>query len=232
MRFALMAMVFFGAAVSLPAADDSSWERIGLAAGKQYSGSLAVIRRDGTCTLGKLLRIGPDELTMVPFSSTSAKPTMASVVVPRTEVQLLTNGRRDVQGALFSNRSSWADVLTAGEPPKYGGRPAQHYRVELKSGKVIAGVRLSADDQQLVLRRGLIETAIAKSDIAVVSWEHKVYKQLPSDVEYINLEAPYLVPFMPKAWPYMFDPGLTFWVRLYDASMSEDNSPAACHPGK
>lgn len=127
-------------------------------------------------------------------------------------------------GVLFSSRSSWADVNAV---TSLNGRTLRpKIFVETKSGRTQEGTLTSLSDAEIAMdsQHNLIH--VAKTDISTLSYV--TAKPLSSSAAYADDELAWMKIFDPQLWPKMFGFQGSVRVRLYDASLPEDNSSIVC----
>jgi hypothetical protein len=123
---------------------------------------------------------------------------------------------------LFSNRSSWLDVTIL---PRKPFRPAQ-VRVETKAGQKYDGTLTDTSDDGLTLQSSGKSIHLQKSELATVSYI--ILKPVSDSAVYIDEEGLFLKFLDPELWPYFFGVQGSWSVKVYDASMAEDDSQIVC----
>ncbi len=127
-------------------------------------------------------------------------------------------------GVLFSSRSSWADVNAV--TSRNGRTLKSKVLIETKSGRTQQGTLTSVSEGDIAMDSQHNVIHVAKADIATVSLVTS--KPLSSSASYADDELAWMKIFDPQLWPKMFGFQGSMRVRLFDASLPEDNSPIVC----
>lgn len=174
-----------------------------------------VALRGGTCEEGSIVKLDSNSLVF-----RNASPDR-QLTIARSDILRVGEGTK-VHEVLFSGRSSWADVRASLPAPR------EHLILALKSGQQLKAVSIRTSDSDLTFKTGGKQVTIAKSDIGRVLYVR--FKPLSAGYQWFAQEAPYLVYFTPKGWQYALKINAMISVPLYDADLTEDDSPVTCPP--
>lgn len=182
-----------------------AWKKLG---NLERSNPYTFVLRDGTCQTGKIR--GVEETRIILESGAE---------VQKPNVLWVGEGMSPHE-VLYSGRSSWSDVRHV-EPGRL-----EALNVRLKSGKSMQGPVVTASESQITIKHYGRSVRIAKDEVAEV--EYVRFKPVSEAHRYFAQEAAGLQLLDPKAWQYLLRIDALLPVRLYDASMPEDNSPLKC----
>ena len=200
----LMVLSYLGAAQE---SDTGPLDRV------THSATFIFFLKDRTCITG---RITSADASIIAVQSSNG----ASIKLERNQLLQVVQG----DAPLFSGRSSWDDVAQAHPYPR------EALVLTLKHGKRISGKPVNVAPENITLKHGLAKTVYQKSEISIVEY---LRRRPPSDnFQFFLEEAPYLLFFYPEF--YYRAAGLEgrIRVRLYDASLPEDDAPLKCRaPG-
>ncbi len=165
--------------------------------------------RDKSCALDRIRDVLPDRLVLA-----------SGRTLPRADVLFVGQGTNAHQ-VLYAGRSSWDAVK------QVNAVPPEKLSLRLKSGEEVIGSEAGASDTELAIKRsGRIRT-LPKDDIEQV--EYIRFKPLSEVHTYYLQEAAYLGIFDPKVWQYWLRIDAFISVRIYDATLPEDNLQLECH---
>lgn len=142
------------------------------------------------------------------------------VVLQRADLLRVTSAAW-APSVIFSGRSSWFDVEAL-----IGSKFHPPISIITKSGQQRSGKLVDCSDDHLAIESGGRETRIGKEDISTVSYVRP--KPLSDGAAYANSELAWGKIFDPQLWPIMLHLQPSVSVRLYDASVPEDNSRILC----
>lgn len=148
-----------------------------------------------------------------------------SYVLEDKEVLLIATGLHfsdiGISDYLLSARSSWLDVK------KFTSSTERGVRVTMKDGKKVDGELVSVADDSLTLReKKKAPATIAKEAIQKIEIIRQ--KPMPKALAAMNQETPWMVPLNPQSYPYLMHWNDTIRVRVYEASLPEDNEALKC----
>jgi hypothetical protein len=123
----------------------------------------------------------------------------------------------DAHNFIYSARSSWEDVKHI-YPNKL-----ENVKVRLKDGKTITGSTIQASDDRLTLKHLGRTVEASKREIAEVDYIR--FKPVSEVHEYVQREGAGLQFLDPKMWQYLLRINAVMPVRIYEASLPEDDSP-------
>ena len=161
-----------------------------------------VVLRDGRCINGRLV------------ASDEHQVTMDSGVAGRSEVLRISDDRGDsAHNAVFSGRSSWADVMAAGP------RGSEYLQIVEKGGQQLKWKRplTSADSIFFAEKR------VAKNEVRTISYVR--FKPITPFDEYASKENAVLL--APRLWFGGLFVGKIV-VTLFDSAAVEENSNVSC----
>jgi hypothetical protein len=98
--------------------------------------------------------------------------------------------------------------------------------VTTADGKLHSGNLVDVTESAITLTEGDKDVTVAKADVSRIAFVRE--RPLSDSREYNLDELGPAVIFDPDLYPRLFHIGDTMSVRLYDSSMTEDNSPVAC----
>jgi hypothetical protein len=174
------------------------------------SASLIFMKKDRTCVAGSITKIDPKSVTIQPSQA-------APLTLQRVDLLQVTQN----DSVLFSARSSWASVEAVHLLPR------ESFLLSLRSGKTIIGRPLRVTDDGMVFKKDVwLKKLLPKSQIQVVAYlrvkpDSKVF-------DYFTQEAPALLFFYPEFYDRLSGLEGRIPVRLYDATMPQDDSPLSC----
>jgi hypothetical protein len=178
--------------------------------------SFTFVDRNHTCTSGKINRANDRKVTV----SRQHDP---DIDIARTDLLRITSGEW-APGVVFSGRSSWSDVVRI-----VGRRFHPDIAVVTKSGEEHKGKLLTASETGLTIGHAGKKTDINKSEVSIVSYTRT--KPLSDFTEYLDDELAWMKIFDPQLWPRMLHLH-SISIRLYDSSLSQDDSTIICIPGQ
>jgi hypothetical protein len=185
---------------------DAGWQKLGTL---ERNNTYTILLRDGTCQHGRIQKVEPDKLTL-----------KSGNTIVRSDVVYVGEGLSPHE-ILYSGRSSWYDVKEV-KPGSW-----ENLEIRLKSGKSMKGSVISASDSDLTIKQFGHAIKILKQDIAQVNYIR--LKPVSETHRYLAQEAPGLEFLDPKWWQYLLRIGALQSVRIYDATIPEDNSPLSCN---
>lgn len=175
------------------------------------------VLRSQTCKYGPIKGVTADSLE-VDVSPIFPSQTPQIIKLSRSEIVQVRDGFRPAPNdILYSGRNSWADVQSVSTA--LGRRESIH--IALKSGGSASGKPKTATGTVLVMGK-----AIARVDVATVSYTR--IKPIAAGPAWFAQEAGFLAVFDPQQWPYILNIGVHMSVRLYSATLAEDDSPVVC----
>jgi hypothetical protein len=178
-----------------------------------HRAKMTFVQRDRTCVVGTIVSVNDQGVTVK--KSDGSREQVAKDALLRIDQNFV------LLGTVYNAGSSWTFVQ------RLAGTPQQpRIQVTGKCGQISVGKLISADGAGLTMMISGRETTLPKSEVAAV---HLVRLQPPSDsAAYADDELVFLKVLDPELWPYMFHTAPTIRVRLYDASIPEDNSLVEC----
>jgi hypothetical protein len=192
--------------------NDQSWKNL---SELKHLTRLILVTKERHCAAGSLESVGYTDVTVKLLDGTTA-------TFHRADLLRVNRGAWS-WGLLFSNRSSWLDVtILPTKRPKFPTR----VRVETKDGQKYEGTLTDASDDGLTLQSGGKTTDLQKSVIATVSYI--IQKPASDSAIYMDEEGLFLKFFDPELWPYFFGVEGSWSIKLYDASLPEDDSQIVC----
>jgi hypothetical protein len=208
----LLAAVFCSAPPGIcSSSDDHQWNNV---AQVSHGATYIFVPHDHNCVLGRIKRIDDSGVTVDRRSS-------PEVTIPRSQLLRITSGGW-APGVVFTARSSWLDVVSV-----VGERLHPYIAVFTKSGQKHEGKLLRASDRTLTLESSGKTVDIAKGEVSTVSY---IRPMPPSDsAAYADDELAWMKVFDPQLWPNMLHLRSALSIRLYDASLSEDDSTIVCN---
>jgi len=193
--------------------NDASWKNLNQLT-HRASFIFATKRRD--CVTASLKSTNDTSLTVKLRDGMTEK-------VQRDDLLRINYGE-SARGVLFSGRSSWLDVRALSGTPAPKSLPK--VIVETKAGNAHQGTLMSVSSDRLMVRSGNKELELAKGEIATISYV--VPKPVSASASYADEELVFLKVFDPELWPTLFGLQGSLVVRLFDASMPEDDSEIVC----
>lgn len=196
-----------------PSSSHDQWDTV---AGIDRRASLTFVDRNPNCMDGKIKQADNRTVTVLRRSA-------PETTLERTNVLRISSGGW-AGGVVFSGRSSWSDVVRI-----VGRRFHPDIDVAMKSGEEYKGKLLSASDRVLTVESLKKKKIINKSDVSTVSYIRP--KPLSESAEYANEELAWMKVFDPQLWPHLLHLQSSMSIRLYDASLAQDESSIVCKPG-
>jgi len=191
------------------AGEDSGWTNLDHI---NHSNRYRFILNDGTCRQLRIRTVNPDSLVVV-LSENGSRVVVGKVARPAV-IQV-----RDDQ-ILYSSRSSWEDVQSIRKLYLH-----EYIKITLKSGVSTKGEIASSSDIGITLKGPAGASEIPKAAVARIDYIR--LKPTPDGDQYMARETP-LVWLDPRLWPYLVNIGVLIDVRLYDATLPEDNTSLQC----
>jgi hypothetical protein len=127
---------------------------------------------------------------------------------------------------IFSGRSSWSDVIGL-IPPLRASKWHPKVVVRAKSGVEQSGYLLEASQDKISIKTSGQAHDIAKQEVSTVTYVRP--KPASDSAQYANEELVFFKIFDPEVWPVLFHTQGSLSVRVYDATLSEDNSRITCN---
>jgi hypothetical protein len=211
----LSATLFCLTPVSFPQAlpTSESWNNLKQLTHKR---NLIFVRMDRSCIAGAINSVSDTAIVIKDLHG-------ESVPIARGDL-LRVSGADWGPSVLFSRRSSWSDLMAVAS---WLHRPLHpDVVVGNKSGKTQRGKLQTISETELVLESDHKALHITKGDISVV--DYVTAKPLSSSAEYADGELAWMKIFDPELWPKLFGFQGVVNVRLFDASLPEDNSSIVC----
>jgi hypothetical protein len=215
---ALVTLALAGTLCLLPtkvwtSSTDAQWDTV---AGIDRRASLTFVDRNRNCLGGKIGQVDNRTVTVVQRNA-------PETTLERMNVLRISSGDW-AGGVVFSGRSSWSDVVRI-----VGRRFHPDIAVAMKSGEEYKGRLLSASDTVLTVESSKKKTIINKSDVSTVGYIRP--KPLSESAEYANEELAWMKVFDPQLWPRLLHLQSSMSIRLYDASLPQEDSSIVCKPG-
>ena len=196
-----------------PSSNDGQWNDV---AKLTRRASYIFVDRNHSCVDGKIKEVDDRAVTIIRGNS-------PEITTERTHLLRITSGGW-AGGVIFSGRSSWSDVVRI-----VGRRFHPEIAVVMKSSQEHKGKLLSASDVALTLEISRKRVNISKDEVSTVSYIRP--KPLGDSAAYADDELAWMKVFDPQLWPHLLHLQPPLSVRLYDASLPEDNSSIVCNPG-
>jgi hypothetical protein len=193
------------------AGEDSGWTNLDRI---NHSNRYTFILNEGTCRELRIRAVKPESLVVV-LSENDSRVVVGKIARPAV-IQV-----RDDQ-ILYTSRSSWADVQSIRKLYLH-----EYITIALKSGASIKGKIASTSDSGITLSGPAGGSDIPKTAVARIDYIR--LKPPPDADQYMAIETP-LVWLDPRLWPYLVNIGVLIDVRLYDATLPEDNTSLQCTP--
>jgi hypothetical protein len=221
LKWALLAPVLalalcFLSCASTAAADDS-WQNLKHVTLERY---YTVVDRKSNCTTGHIVKTNDHELTLeladrtyATFDRANVHRVSVSQAAPYFPHRVQADVGR-VYDVIYNDKSSWGDLKSLA---------GQEVKVLKTSGETYEGQLLITTETQLELDRTGGTLEFAKKDIAQVY--HLRPKPLTDSEKYSAQEDFWIDP---RLWPYYLKLVPRLPVRLYDSSLSDDNTPVRC----
>lgn len=192
---------------------DDGWNNLSRVS---HSTSLTFIQKDGACEYGTVLKVDGTHVTIERYGKNP-------ITMQKTDL-LQVGERGGSHNAVYSGRSSWTDVISA-EPGH-----AESLLIATKGGTKFNGKPISITDTAAVLKTLTGTETLTKQDISTVDYVRQ--KPLTDGEEQLAQEAPILLFFSPMSYVRAAGASVKLKVRLYDASLPENNSALTCSPMK
>jgi hypothetical protein len=207
------------------ATNDDSWHNLGGVTRDRY---YTVIDRKSNCVTGHIVETTNAGVTIKLPDSTSV--TIDRINVLRVSVsQAAPNFPHNLQAdidrvgdVIYNDKSSWSDLKVLA-PLKRLHIEGQMVRIVRKDGHSIEGKLADISDNGLEIERLASTQNIPKADIALTYYLR--YKPLSDSVKYSAQEDFW---YDPRLWPYYLKLSPKIPVRLFDASIPEDDSAPQC----
>jgi hypothetical protein len=196
-----------------PRSSDDQWDAV---AGIDRRASLTFVDRNRNCVDGKIKHEDTRAVTVMRRNALES-------TLERTNVLRISSGGW-AGGVVFSGRSSWSDVVRI-----VGRRFHPDIAVAMKSGEEYKGKLLSASDTVLTVKSSKKKTIINKGDVSTVSYIRP--KPRSDSADYANDELAWMKVFDPQLWPRLLHLRSSMSIRLYDTSLTQDDSSIICKPG-
>lgn len=207
---ALVAVIGILGAAAANAAPDDGWSNLYAVTHKR---EYTFIRTDGSCISGQIKSISADAVRVLDWMGQGTK----EVKINRGAIIRIADGSSGAHDAIFSGRSSWADVVTAGPNGQF-----EHLLVVTNDGHEHIAKRPTITDARLAVS-GVDGDSISKPEIRQVFYVR--LKPLTATAEYAVREDAALL--TPSVWFGGVFLG-TIPVLLYDSSKPENNSIVRC----
>lgn len=192
---------------------DDQWEAVTKI---DRGASLTFVDRARNCLGGKIKHADNRTITVM-------RRDAPDTTLERTSVLRISAGGW-AGGVVFSGRSSWSDVLWI-----VGRHFHPDIGIALKSGEEYKGKLISASETGLIVEVSKRKRSIDKRDISIVNYIRP--KPLSDSAEYADDELAWMKVFDPQLWPHLLHLRSSISVRLYDASLSQDDSSIVCRSG-
>jgi len=221
----VVACQFLLAQCASGATNDDSWHNVsGVTRDRYYT----VIDRKSNCITGHIVATTNAGITIKLPDSTSV--TIDRINVLRVSVsQAAPNFPRNLQAdigkvrdVIYNDKSSWSDLKVLA-PLKRLHIEGEMMRIVKKDGHSIEGKLADISDNSLEIERLVSSQNIPRADIAQAYYLR--YKPLSDSVKYSAQEDFW---YDPRLWPYYLKLSPKIPVRLFDASIPEDDSAPHC----
>lgn len=206
----LMSLLLLGVATVLadrPAVRDRDWNNIKHVTRKR---NMAVVRYDGTCIIGRIKAVTDGAVTMLTLEG-------ATITTGRPDVMRVEDDN-EIYDVVYSGRSSWYDVKGMSHNESEG------LKITTKDGKTHEGRFAKATDREVTLLMKSGNVTFSKEEVARV--EYIRIKPLSAKADYLAHEG--LAWMAPEVWPWYLHIGKYLTVRIYEASLPEDDTPLPC----
>jgi len=201
----MVALVLAIALPQLGATKEKSWDNLKhVTRHRTYT----VLARDLTCVTGRIASVAADSICVKPANGAVTR-------LKRMNVLRVTS---DSGSIIFSGRSSWSDVKA------YSSYPTESVVVTSNAGAEYKGRIMVISDSVVTVGNAIVrKSEISKLDILA-------YTPLSDSNEYWAEECAVTPICLLNAslWPRALGIGLRMRVRLYDASLPEDNGAVIC----
>ena len=173
---------------------------------------LEFVLKDGSCKSGHIIKW---DLSQLLLSVDKPQP-----IVIRLADLLEAGENPRPHDLVFTSRSSWKNVIAAS--PGH----AERLEVLVKNGQRYSGKPLSVSDGAIEMESSTGRRMIVKQDVSTVDYIRQ--KPLTDGELYIEQEAPFLLMFSPETYVRMSGISSKLSVRLYDATLPEQNDSIVC----
>jgi len=186
-----------------------------------HDGSYWFESRREKCFQGKITKITDSSVVVKQTSDGGAgKP----VELLRADVVRISDG---TAGLLYSGRNAWAEVASLASEEMRGFNVGKgSFLVATKDGKKILVRRMTVTTSDLTLGEPGHEQKVSKTDVTTVGYIRAI--PWAEGVEWAHQELGPLAVFDPRYWPHMLHMSGTLLVPVYDASLPENDTNAAC----